>query len=81
MNRLITLQEKYIHQNLYFAISLMSNLLNLNSAYYYNFRNLLMIAFIIEIQKSKFVNIKFCKFYQYEPGRQIKYLVYFHPVG
>ena len=36
-----------------FCISLKSNSLNLNSAYYYIFWNLSMIAFIIEIQKIK----------------------------
>ena len=27
-----------------------------------------MIAYVIEIQKSKFANIKFCEFSQSEPG-------------
>ena len=40
-----------------FALLLMSNSLNLNSAYYCVFRNLPMIAYIIEIQKLKFANI------------------------
>ena len=38
-----------------FPISLMANLLNLNSVYYYIFRNLSMIVYIIEIQKSNFM--------------------------
>ena len=57
----------------------MANSLNLNSAYYYIFRNLSMITYIIEIQKSKFANIKFHEFDQSEPGSYID--VYFHPVG
>ena len=81
MNRLITLQEENIHRNLNYAISLKSNSLNLNSAYYYIFRNLSMIAFIIEIQKSKFVNIELRKFDQSEPSCQNIFCVYFHPVG
>ena len=56
----------------------MSNSLNLNSAYYYIFKNLLMIAFIIEIQKSKFANIQFRKFDQFELGRQIKFAYIFN---
>ena len=36
-------------------IPLMAISLNLNSAYYYSFRNLSTIAYIIEIQKSKLV--------------------------
>ena len=47
----------------------MANLLNLNSAYNYVFRNLSMIAYMIEIQKSKFANIYFLEFDQSEPGR------------
>ena len=35
----------------------MENLLSLNSAYYYNARNLSMIISIIETKKSKFANI------------------------
>ena len=46
----------------------MANLLNLNSAYYFIFRNLLMIAYKIEIQKSKFANILFREFDRSEPG-------------
>ena len=52
-----TLQEEKFHWNLNFAISLMANSLNFNSAYYTSFRNLSIIAYIIEIQKSKFANI------------------------
>ena len=51
------LQEEHFYWILNFAISLMANSLNLNSAYYYIFRNLLMMANIIQIQKSKFANI------------------------
>ena len=47
----------------------MANSLNLNSAFYYIFRNLSIIAYIIEIQKSKFANIKFHEFEQSESGR------------
>ena len=45
-----TLQEEMFDWNLNLAISLMVNSLNLNSAYYYIFRNLSMIAYMIEIQ-------------------------------
>ena len=51
-----TLQRETFHWNLNIAISLMANLLNLNSAYYI-FRNLSMIAYMTEIQKSKFAII------------------------
>ena len=47
------------HWNLYFAISLVANSLNLNYAYYYDFRNLSVIAYMIEIRKSKFANVVF----------------------
>ena len=47
----------------------MATSLKLSSAYYYIFRNLSMIAYMIEIQESKFANIKFCDFDQSEPGR------------
>ena len=46
----------------------MANLLNLNSAYYI-FRILSMIAYVIEIQKSKLANIYFCEYDQSEPDR------------
>ena len=63
----VTLQEEKNHWNLNFAILLfMAN--SLNSAYYSIFRNLSMIAYIIEIHKSKFANIKFREFYKSEPG-------------
>ena len=45
-----TLQEEMFDWNLNLAISLMVNSLNLNSAYYYIFRNLSMTAYMIEIQ-------------------------------
>ena len=40
-------QEEDFHWNLNFAISLMGNSLNLNSTYYFIFRNLSMIAYIV----------------------------------
>ena len=52
-----TLQKENFHWNINFAISLMTNLVNLNSAYYYIFRNLSMTAYLIEIQKSTLANI------------------------
>ena len=36
-----------------------------------------MIVYTIEIQISKFANIKFCDLDQSEPGRQIKFRVCF----
>ena len=59
---LSVLQDESFHWILNFAILLMANLLNLNSAYYHIFRNLSMMAYMIEIQESKFVNIKFFDF-------------------
>ena len=50
-----TLQEENFHWNLNFAIEKF-NSLNLNSIYYYIFRNLSMIAYMIKIQNSKFSN-------------------------
>ena len=44
-----TLQEEHFNWNLNFDTLLMANLLNSNSAYYYAFKNLSMIAYIIEI--------------------------------
>ena len=52
-----TLNEENFCWNLSFAISLMANSLNLNSAYYSIFRNLSKIGYMIEGQKSKFANI------------------------
>ena len=52
-NKNYTQQEESFHWKLNFAIPLMTNLLNLNSAYHYIIRNLSMIACIIEIQKIK----------------------------
>ena len=47
----ITLQEENFHYYiLIFAVMQIENSLNLNSAYYYVFRNLSMIAYTIEIQ-------------------------------
>ena len=54
---ILALLEENFHWNLSFAILLMANLLNLNSACYYIFRNLSMIAHIIEIQNSKYAII------------------------
>ena len=77
------LQHECFHWNLIFAISLMANSLNLNSAYFYIFRNLSMIAQMIEIQEYKFtlsiLNSLTLTFS--EPGRQIEFRLYFHPVG
>ena len=53
----VLIQEEKFEWNLNFAISLTANLLNLNSTDYNTFRNLSMIAFVIEIQKSNFANI------------------------
>ena len=50
-------------------ILLMENLLNLHSAYYFNFRNLSMIACMIAIQKSKSANVQYLEFDPSEPGR------------
>ena len=55
--RYTTLQVENFHWNLNFATSLMVNSLYSNSAYKQLFRNLSMIGYIIEIQKSKFANI------------------------
>ena len=49
-----TLQERNFHWILNCAILLTANSLNSNSAYYYILRNLSMIAYVFEIQKSKF---------------------------
>ena len=65
-----TLQEENLHRISIIAISL-----NLNSAHYYAFRNLPMIAHIIEIQKSKFINIQFREFGQSEPSSLTKFRV------
>ena len=54
----------------------MANSLNLNFADYFILRNLSMIAYIIEIEKSKFHEIE-----QSEPGCKVRICVYFHPVG
>ena len=59
----------------------MANSLNLNSAYYVIFRKLNdCLHYIIEIKKSGFANIRFREFDLSEPGCQIKFCVYFHPV-
>ena len=64
-----TLREENFHWNLNSAISLMANSLNLNYVYCFIFRNLSMIAYLIEIQKSKFANIYFREFDLSEPVR------------
>ena len=48
-----TLQEENVHWNLNFAILLMAQFAKLK----FRFRNLSMIAYIFETQKSKFANI------------------------
>ena len=52
-----TLVVKTLRRNLNFAIGLMAISLDFNSVFYNTFRNLSMIAFIVEIQKSKFPSI------------------------
>ena len=52
-----TLCEQNFHSNLNFAISLMANSLNLNSACNYIFWNLSVVVYINEFQKSIIVNI------------------------
>ena len=54
----------------------MTNSQNLNSADYYVYSNLSMIAYIIEIQKSKYANILFCGFEWSEPGRLMKFCAF-----
>ena len=49
----ISLQEDNFQQNLIFAFLLMTKSLNLNSAYYYNFMSLSMIAYMIKTKKIK----------------------------
>ena len=71
-----TLQEENFHGNFSCAISLIANSINFNSTDYI-FRILSMIVYTIEIQISKFANIKFCDLDQSEPGRQIKFRVCF----
>ena len=59
-------------------------MLNLNSAYYYIFITSLIdssYSCIIEIQEQSFTNIYIREFDQSEPGGQIKFHVYFLPVG
>ena len=52
-----TLQEGKFHWNINFAISLMANSLNLNSTYLKIFKIFSMIAYTIEVLRSKFSNI------------------------
>ena len=52
----------------------MTNSLNLNSAYYYIFRNLSMIAYLIEFQQLKFANIKFREFDQLSQVAKLNYV-------
>ena len=63
------LQEENFHWSLNLAILLIANLLNLSTEYCYIFRNLSMIAHIIEIKKSKLAYILFREFEQSEQGR------------
>ena len=68
MSPVILISFKYPTGNLNFAISLIKhneNSQKLNSAYYCFFKNLSMIAYLIEIQKSKFES----EFDQSESGR------------
>ena len=58
----------------------MAKSLNLNSAYDYIFRSLSMIAYMIEIQNTKFANINSVN-EKYEPGHLITFRVYFYAVG
>ena len=55
------LQEESFHWNLDFTISIMVDSRNLNTTCFI-FRNLSIIAYTIEIQKSKFANIKSVNF-------------------
>ena len=67
-----TMNEENFHWNSNIAILPMANSLNLNSAYiyiYFFFRDLSMIAYIIETQKSKFADTEFCEFDESEPVR------------
>ena len=58
MEKMLKLSEDWVLEwpilVLLLLYSLMENSLNLNSVYYYIFRNLSMIAYIIEIQNGKF---------------------------
>ena len=59
-----TLEDESFHLNLSAVILLVANLLNLDSAYcQINYKNLSMIAYIIEIQKIK----TFLTFHHSEP--------------
>ena len=71
MEEIVAYMEENFPWNLTFAISLMANSLNLNSANHYIFRNLSKIVYMymIEIQKSQFANSNFREFDQSEPGR------------
>ena len=53
----VTQQEENFHWNSNFAKSLMSNLLNFDSAKFQIMKNLLMLAYITKIQKAKFADI------------------------
>ena len=71
-----TLQAENFHWNFNFAISLMENSVSLNFANDDIFKNLSMIAYVIENQNSPIsftVNLT-------KPGHLMKFLVYFHPV-
>ena len=53
--------------SLEFKFRYFANSLNLNSTINYIIRNLSMIAYVIEIQKSKFASIQSLGFGQFEP--------------
>ena len=55
--RVWTIHEENFHWNFNFAILLMENSLSLNIAHLKIFINLSMIAYVIQIRKSKFPNI------------------------
>ena len=65
---MITLEEENFHWKVNFAHFDNGYLLNLNSAYHYIFRNISMIAYMVEIQKSKIAYIYFHEFDQSESG-------------
>ena len=59
----------------------MANLLNFDPTNYNLFEDLSMMACITKSQKSKFANTTFREFDHSGQGRQIKFHVYYHPVG
>ena len=86
MHCLYTLQEENFHWILNYDSSLMENSPNLNSLYYYVFGNFSMIAYIIEIQKSRiFTSMNFINLSQvaklssviFSPGSGVLYIYFF----